>query len=139
LAFDAAAIPQSDPARKVTYGDFYGVAIAGNSRNKPLALSAAGVMASADSLQKLAPLLSLSPARRDLLAAVSADPWQQVFNTSAIFARSWIDPDPVKTRQIFQAMLERVQTGQVGIDAAVAEADGQIKSLYVKYNPANDE
>lgn len=130
LNLDAAPVPQKDLNRRVTYGNFYGLAIAGNSKNKALAMNTAVLLSSAKNLEDLSVVLAIPPARRDLLAAKSSDPWMQAFKESAIIARSWIDPEATKTTTIMAQMLENVQTGQAKINESVRDAEGKINLLF---------
>lgn len=130
LDFDIADLPQLNLSRKMTYGDFYGLAIASNSKNQTGAIFGAALLAGADNDQTLSGLASLSPARRDLLAQNASTTWEQSFNRSAIFTYSWVDPDDTKTTSIFQTMLETVQTNQANLTNAITNASNQISLLF---------
>lgn len=130
LNFDAVVIPQKDPVRRLTYGRFLGAAIAGNSQQKGLAYTAALLLTQPENLKQLAKILALSPARRDLLAKPAGDPWQQTFNDSAVIARSFVDPDRIKTRALLGQMVEDVQTGRVTASQAISDTNGRINLLF---------
>ena len=117
----------------------YGIAISKAGRNTNGASLVAYALVSASSAQALSTALRLPPARRDLLkASESAQiPAALISNTdvckgssiiicSAQMARSWLDPDPVATDEIFRAMIEDTVSGAVLISEAVSRADQQI-------------
>ena len=43
--------------------------------------------------------------------------------------RGWLDPDPARTNQIFQAMVDGVLSGRVKFVEAIALADKEMKKL----------
>jgi len=132
LNLDASPVPQSDLRRQATFGNFEGVMIANNSSQKDLAMTAAGIIASTENLKTLASLLSLVPARRDLLSAPVADPWGQVFRSAAVNVRSWVDPEPATTQAVLGQMIDSVQTGQSSAASGIQEANGKINTLFIK-------
>jgi hypothetical protein len=52
-----------------------------------------------------------------------------IFNRQAILVRSWVDPDPVKTTEIFRAMIEDTTSGALLLGEAISRADRQISVL----------
>jgi ABC-type glycerol-3-phosphate transport system substrate-binding protein len=139
LSLDVVVIPQKDPQKKVTYANFYGAVIAKNSKKQNSALSAASLLSQPVNLEKLAKILNYLPARRDLLAVKDSDPLVQVFKNSAVISRSWVDPDNDQTKQIFQQMMENVQTGQIGAADAIMDANSKINRLFNKVTKSSAE
>ncbi len=111
LSFDVATLPQRDIGKKVTLGNIYGVAITKGSKKINTAKKIAIGMAGPDFAEALSKEISLPPARRDLLALGAKDPVISVFYSSAIISKSWLDPMPALTGQIFQEMTEAVLSG----------------------------
>ena len=52
-----------------------------------------------------------------------------LFESQAIIARSWIDPNPEKTDDIFRAMIEAVTSGVARYGEAISKADQQMAQL----------
>ena len=70
--------------------------------------------------------------RKSLLAEKISDPFLAIFYKSAVQAKGWLDPDPEKTSEIFQNMVESVNTGLKKIDEAVRDAKSKIQGLIKK-------
>ncbi len=130
LSLDAVLIPQKDPQKRVTYGNFYGLTISKNSKKQSSSILAADLLSQSVNLNNLSGILKYLPSRRDLLVAKDPDPFIQVFKDSAVVARSWVDPDSNKTNEIFTQLSEGVKTGQVKITDAVKSADANMLRLF---------
>lgn len=132
LNIDVSTLPQKDLNRRITYGNVYALALSKGSKKKVSALNAALALSKTSSLEKLSGILSMTPARRDLLAKKEADPFKQIFKDSAVITKTWADPDPVKTNQIFSQMSEESQIGQSAISSAIMNGNGKINLLFEK-------
>lgn len=130
LALDVAPLPQKDLTRRFVYGSFTGIAIAGNSRQKSLAYAASRLLTETANLSKLAEVIGIPPARRDLLSRAVSDPWQQAWNGSALYARSFVDPDRAQTNAILTRTLENIQTNQISAPEALTDANGRLNLLF---------
>lgn len=129
LNFAVAPMPQSRTAeRAVVTGDVYGLAVARTSTNKEGALTAAFLLASKDAAGALSVALGIPSARRDALSVVAED-GSELFNRQAIIVRSWGDPNPEETEDIFRDMIESVTSGALRITEAVQRADQEIGAL----------
>ncbi|MES3005420.1 MAG: extracellular solute-binding protein [Patescibacteria group bacterium] len=112
LNFDVATMPQAEGAPKSSYGRIYALSIVKGSRNLSSALTAIGIMTSAQSLQTWSIFSQLPPVRRDLLTTRPKDAYLDIFYNAAIQAKTWMDPDPDATNEIFRSMVESVTTGR---------------------------
>jgi hypothetical protein len=53
----------------------------------------------------------------------------QIIANAASIARSWLDPDPAKTADIFRGMIENTTSGAELSNEAVQRADQQMSQL----------
>lgn len=117
---------------KLTSGHVMGIAISSSSKNFNTAFIAASLMSSGDFASKLATLLGIVPARRNLLSTIPPDAYSPTFYASAFFAKSWLDPSPQNTNDIFQGMVEKVLSGSMSVTEAVNDASAKLGLLLIK-------
>ncbi len=130
LNIGVSAIPQSRTSKSsVTYGKLYGVAISRQAPNPGTALQAAYALVSSVAQPKLSAITGLPPIRRDLLSIKPNNQADQVFYTSAIQAKGWVDPDSQQTQNIFREMLDSVTSGRARTSEAVAQAHNALEAL----------
>jgi ABC-type glycerol-3-phosphate transport system substrate-binding protein len=132
LNLDVTVVPQRDALSSISYGRIYAVAVMKNSQKPTPAFSVGTLMARTENQKTLAKVLSMAPARRDLLSAGNPDPFPAVFYRSAIGVRSWSDPNPVETDKIFREMVVSVGTGRSQATDAVSRADAELGNLIKK-------
>lgn len=134
LLFDVATIPQrNDPgSRALTFGRFTGLAISIQSQKANYALQAIQILTGPVYAGRLAALAGMAPVRRDLLAAGTADPKQAVIFKSALFAKAWLDPNPVATGKIFSDMISSIMTGLADSGQAVSIAGSELNNLFIQ-------
>ena len=131
--FLAATVPQIKDAKfRLTRGRVTGVAVASSSKNLNTALTAASQLASSDFASKYAQALGVPPARRDLLAQPPADTFSPSFYSSALFAKSWLDPSPKDTDNIFSAMVNSVLSNSLSPSDALQDASSKLDLLLLK-------
>ena len=128
LNFAAAPVPQSKNRNSVNVARVYALAVSRTSRNPIGARTAATLIADTAVARALSIALDIPSARRDVLAERSADE-NVLFESQAIIARSWIDPNPEKTNDIFRAMIEAVTSGVARYGEAIGRADQQMAQL----------
>ncbi|HXK38783.1 MAG TPA: hypothetical protein VJ043_01700, partial [Candidatus Paceibacterota bacterium] len=75
--------------------------------------------------KNLSAALGMSSALRDVLAA-PAEGNVLLANREVLIARSWIDPDPIKTSGIFRGMIERVSSGRMQVADSVQRANDEL-------------
>lgn len=129
----AAAIPQiKGQTSKVTLGRVTGVAVSAFSKNFTTAFTAASLMSVGDFAAKYAAATGAAPARLDLLAAQQTDRYNPTFYASALYARSWLDPDSDSSDAIFQNMIDSILSNTLGPFDAVKDASGKLNFLLAK-------
>jgi len=130
LNFLAAEMPQVTVSGfKLTSARVTGIAISQFSKNVNTAFIAANLMASSDFASSLANSLGVTPARRDLLATKPTDAYFPVFYSSALFARSWMDPSEKDTDDIFRRMIDGVLANTFRATDAILDANAKLSLL----------
>lgn len=128
--FSVAPIPQIRNANfKLTFGKVTGIAVSSFSKNLNTAFEAASLMATGDFAAKFANALLVAPARRDLLSVQLTDAYFPTFYTSALYARSFLDPSPEGTSNIFRGMVEGVLSGNLALENAIKDASSKLNLL----------
>lgn len=131
--FFVAPMPQIRGASfKLTGARVTGIAISNLSKNFNTALIAASLMTSGDFASKFANALGVAPARRDLLATLPQDAYSPTFYSSALYSRSWLDPSPENTDNIFRGMVDAVLSNNLSVQAAVRDASSKLGLLLIK-------
>lgn len=129
LNFAIAAIPQIRGSQKLTItGHVYGLAVPRTSANPGGAAVVAFDMASLQMSQALSATVGIPSVRRDVLS-LPAEGNDALFNRQAIIVRSWIDPDPDKTADIFRDMIESTVSGAALVTEAVQRADQELAAM----------
>ncbi len=119
---------------KLTSAHVMGIAIASSSKNFNTAFIAAGLIENGDFASKLATALGVAPARRDLIKTIPADLYSPAFYSSALFARSWLDPSSVNTDDVFQGMVDKVNSGSMTATEAITDASAKLGLLLAPTN-----
>ena len=117
---------------KSTGARITGVAMLTSSRNLNTAVTVGNLMATSNFASKFAVATGMAPARRDLLRNKPSDAFSPVFYDSALYARSWLDPSPSDTNNIFRNMIDGVLSNRFNVDAAVSDADNKLNLLLLK-------
>ena len=128
--FLAAPLPQIRDANfKLTNAHVTGLALLSSSKNFNTAYIAANLMATGDFASQLSLALGVAPARRDLLAVKPTDGYYPVFYDSALYARSWLDPSPKSTNDIFRKMIDGVISNSMSVESAISDANSKLSLL----------
>ena len=128
--FFVAGMPQiKNGTFKSTGARVTGIAISSFSKNLNTAFTAANLMASGDFASKFAVATGVAPARRDLLAVKPSDAYFPIFYGSALYARSWLDPSPRDTANIFSGMINSVLSGNLSTIDAIKDASAKMQLL----------
>jgi ABC-type glycerol-3-phosphate transport system substrate-binding protein len=117
---------------KLTDAHVTGLAILATTKNLNTAFVAASLMASGPFAEAFRSALRVAPARRDLLAIKQNDAYSPIFYSSALFGRSWVDPSPTDTDNIFRGMIEGVLSGNLSPADAVHDASARLNLLFNK-------
>lgn len=131
LNFDLTLMPQPLAAPiKTTLARSYGFAVL---KTSPKAIDALTVMLThfikPEFSNTLAGLLRVAPVRRDTLSVIPTDAYGATLFESAIMGRSWADPDPEQSAEIFKRMVENSISGAVNLEDAVRRADRELTSV----------
>lgn len=130
LNFYIAPIPQiKNAGTKATFGKTQGIAVSAFSKNQAAAFAVAGLLASGDFAKQFSDALLVAPARRDLLASKPTDAYFPIFYSSALFARSWLDPSSADTDTIFSNMVDNVLSNNLSPNDAVKDASAKLGLL----------
>lgn len=125
-------IPQLDINSKITGARVTGVAISAASKNLTTAFVAASKLATTDFATNLALGLVTPPARRDLLSIKPTDAYGPIFYDSALYGKSWLDPSPSGSSDIFRLMIDSVLSNNRTAREAVSDASSKLDLLLIK-------
>ncbi len=135
LNFDVAIMPQRDSAsKKTTFGQFYGLAVLKSAKNPTAAFAVVYALDDDKVGKNISEAIKLPTPVRDILSKKTKDATLSVFNDSAIIARSFIDPSPKKTEEIFRSMISSTISGKETADRAVSNANIQMEALLSENN-----
>jgi len=130
LDFGVAILPQLRSSNiKITQGNMMGVGISKQTKNLTAAFSVASGMAGTYFVDGLANDLLVAPAHKDLLKNKPDDALRSLVYNSAIISRSWIDPAPEKTNDLFRTMIRNINSGAQNIDDAINRTDRSLKTI----------
>jgi ABC-type glycerol-3-phosphate transport system substrate-binding protein len=131
--FFVASIPQiKNSTFKSTGARVMGIAVASSSKNLTTAFTAAHLMATTDFASAFAGAIGVAPARRDLLSQKPADAFSPIFYSSALYAKSWLDPSPKDTDNIWSAMINGVLSNGMTVGDAIGDASSKLSLLLTK-------
>lgn len=131
LNFDVAPLPQLAAGQnRVTYGKIHAFALAKSVKDPNATFSILSLLTSKDALKTWGNISGLPPVRRDLLAENPTDPYLAIFYDAALTSRTWVDPDPIATGNIFQSMIESVISSRETLFQAVERAGRELQDLY---------
>ncbi|MDR3558683.1 MAG: extracellular solute-binding protein [Candidatus Pacebacteria bacterium] len=126
LNFDAAPLPQvRGGSMRAVYGTIYGLSVVKSSANPTNSYNTIQILTNPSNLSTLVSLAYLPPARRDMIAAGTTDPYLSIFYSEALITKSWQDIDPSQSSDIFQAMVQSVTSGAKSDHQAITDADNQ--------------
>ena len=131
--FFVAPMPQiKNSSFKLTGARVTGLAISSFSKNFNTAFTAASLLATSDFASKFAIATGVAPARRDLLAIKPTDAYSPILYSSALYARSWPDPSPKDTDNIFSGMINAVLSNNLSTADAIKDASSKMSLLLIK-------
>lgn len=137
LNFDVAIIPQAKSGtgstqKTATFGRMYAIATLKGAKNQAGALYAMGLLSDKVFSDALAKTMGVASARRDILSVRSTDPYQDVYNRSALISAGWLDPDPAKTEQAFRFAVTDVLSGRRSPEDSINVLGGRVADLLQK-------
>ncbi|MDO8562155.1 MAG: extracellular solute-binding protein [bacterium] len=129
LSYGVAPMVQvREGGKTVNTAHVYALAISRTSRNPTGGRVIAKLLSSPPLSKALSQTMGMSSASRDVLAE-PADGNVLLLNQQTLIARSWIDPNPAKTADIFRTMIERVSSGSMQISESVERADEELGGI----------
>lgn len=129
LNFAVAALPQiRSSATALSTARVYALVASKAGGNPSGAIQVAYLLGASDIAQQLSIALGMPSARRDVVGK-PAQGEGDLFNKQAIIAKTWLDPDPQGTGEIFRGMIESVTSGSQLVAQAVQRADQQLGHL----------
>lgn len=151
LNFAPAPLPQvrNDQKTALDTAYVYALAIPRTSHNPQGARTVAFILGAPGLSQGFASVLGMSSALRSVVTASgipntpttapktsleqllgqSSKSDTDLFNSQAAIARSWVDPDPSKTNDLFRAMIEDTTSGAQKINEVLLRADKQMAQI----------
>lgn len=131
LNFDVAVVPQPRAGGvRQTIGTFYSVVPLRSAKNGSGAFTTMVVLSGSRAAGLFSSFGVLQPVHRGLLATPPTDAFGSVFYSSAFIARTWYDPSPQASEQVFQRMIEDVVTGRAAVSTAISNAHASLNALY---------
>lgn len=129
--FGVAPLPQiKNSNNKATRAKVLGVAVSSFSQNTTAAYTVATLLATgSDFADNFAKALSTPPARRDLLAQRPQDSYGPVLYSSALYGKSWLDPNPSGSNEVFRNMVDSVLSNSLTPESALRDASGKLNLL----------
>lgn len=139
LNFGVARVPQRRSVQAaIDSGYTYAFAIPRTSKNAGGARAVAYLLAAPNIAFSISKRFQIPTARIDVIKlATTTD--LGFYNKQAILVRSWTDPNPAQTSEIFRAMIEDTVSGSFLLGEAVQRADRQIAALLEAYNQAKNQ
>ncbi len=130
LNFDVAFMPQAaDAKNKVTFGNIYGFAFLKTSSNFSVALPRIFQLIGTDSIKAFSENSDFAPIRRDVIAAGPTDPSKKIFYDSALIAKSFWDPNPSASDEVFKNMIEDISSGRLDIGKSIEKGNNALNNL----------
>ena len=125
--FQVAPMPQlRDSKSKITLGRVTGIAVSSFSKNLNSAFIVASLMSTGDFSGQYAKISGTIPVRRELLAVKPTDEYSPVFYDSALYAKSWLDPSPSTTDNIFSYMVNSILSNSLNAAQAIKDASSKL-------------
>ncbi len=123
LSFAVAPMPQiRNEETMMNAGRIYGFAIAKGSDNPQGALTISFLLSGSEPASQLSTALGIPATRRDVLA-IPVPGRDELFNKQALLVRTWIDPNPSQTDDVFRDMIENVTSGAANLAESLQRAD----------------
>jgi ABC-type glycerol-3-phosphate transport system substrate-binding protein len=132
LNYDVAQVPNTTNGQPVVFGKMTAFAVVKQSRNFAGAVGVIFKMTEPAPLKVLTDLTQLPPVRRDMLAQPTKDPATTVFNRAAVQSKSWLDPNPEETNNVFLDMIESVTSGRKKVGDTITDARTRMDRLLKK-------
>jgi multiple sugar transport system substrate-binding protein len=131
LDFDVTYFPTGrNTKNNITFGEVLSIATLKSTKNPAAAVKMAFLFGSAPGAQAWANSTGLPPVRRDLLSTKGSRPYDSVFYDSALWSRSWVDPDSRSTDPLFRDLVENITSGWMTTSQSVNQFRSRLNNLY---------
>src|SRR3989338_1981945 len=131
--FFVSPVPQNRNLNsKLTNAHVTGLALLSSSRNFDTAFTVANLITTGDFASKFALATGVAPARRDLLQIKPENAYSPIFYNSALFAKSWLDPSPKNTDDIWRRMVDGVLSNSMSVENAIQDANSKLDLLLLR-------
>ena len=134
LNFAIAPIPQAYQDNKVTQGKVYALGFLVTSKDSNSTYqNVTSFFNTYDMNKSLTESIGLASARRDVLSKSNASKTnadKAVINSSAVFAKTWMDPESNITNGIFSKMINSIVSGSQNISDAISDASDRLDRAY---------
>lgn len=130
LNFDVLQMPNNPDGYPSVYGKMTAFSVVKRAKNPQGAIAVINKLTSPDALKLLSGLTNLPPVRREMLTEKPLDPFMNVFYKAAIQSKSWYDPEPQGSDEIFADMIESITTGRKKVTNALSESAEKLDRLY---------
>lgn len=135
LNFSIGLPPQFKNAKvPLTTGTMYGLSIPAIAKDKTLSVTVAKMLTTKENEQLLVSSggsqFSYVPGRRDVIAEKPVgDPYMTLLYNVALVMRTWLDPHPTSSNQIFRDLVYTISSGVSTVDIALLDAGGKMQAL----------
>jgi ABC-type glycerol-3-phosphate transport system substrate-binding protein len=131
LNFDIAEIPQGASASvRRTYGDFYSLSLMRSSKNRAGAVAVMTELGSLTNTAQIALNSNMVPALRNAVAAGNDGTYGRVAYRAAPVAFGWLNPNRLATDQIFNTMIEDINSNRRALNSATSDALSRLTGEY---------
>ncbi len=132
LNYDVSQIPETKNGQPAVFGRMTAFSIVKQTRNFQGAVGVISKMTEPAAIKVLTDLTLLPSVRRDMLSQPTKDSALTVFNRAAIQSKSWFDPNPQGTDDIFLDMIESVTSGRKTVGDSITDARTRMDRLLKK-------
>ncbi len=132
LNYAIAPLPQrapNDPENVKNYADYWALGVSAISQYPIESWNFIFYLIGYEPTKQYLAATGKPPAGRILISEMINDEKIGVFAKQALSAKSWVQKDAVKNRQIFLNMIESVLNGRLNIDNALSQAAEEINKL----------
>lgn len=130
LNFDVAILPQpGTAATKSTFTTVWSFSVLSSSKNQQASLNMIALLTGHDAAKLVSDATKLSSVRRDILSETADSAERSVFNESALFSDSWLDPLPPRTSAILATAIDAIVSGQSIVADAAKTVGKQIDEI----------
>ncbi len=130
LNFDVTNVPDTrDTGKRAVFAHMYAFAITKQSKNLNASFTAINSFTEPAALKSLESQTNLPPVRRDMLAEKPTAAYMSVFYSSALVSRSWTDPNPIESSNVFRDMIESITSGKSRSYEALSKANQDLTQL----------